>query len=301
MNRQVGVFLILSAMVLPAAEASHSFLNVPDPEQVVARQRAAEVLKRETGTTSLGISPLAGCTPIPISIPTTILGSLTASSCYDSVINGVEDIYTFTGIAGQTITVNYSSTTYVTFLWFEGLVTHIGGTIQSTPLSSGVSSERFTYTFTQTRTYTLELESLFGPGDGQPYTGNYTLVITGGGGPTPTCTPTSTTMCLNNDRFAVSATWRTGNGNSGNGQAVRLTSDTGYFTFFSASNVEVVVKVLNACGLNSTYWVFAGGLTDVGVTMTVRDTKTGNSKTYTNPLGLAFQPIQDTSALGVCP
>ena len=106
-------------------------------------------------------------------------------------------------------------------------------------------------------------------------------------------------MCLN-DRFAVSATWRTTSA-TGNGTAVKLTSDTGYFWFFGASNVEVVIKVLNACTLNSKYWVFAGGLTDVNVVLTVRDTKTGTTRTYTNPLGVAFQPIQDTSALGVCP
>jgi hypothetical protein len=32
---------------------------------------------------------------------------------------------------------------------------------------------------------------------------------------------------------------------SGTGQATRLTTDTGYFTFFSATNVEVVIKVIN--------------------------------------------------------
>lgn len=48
-------------------------------------------------------------------------------------------------------------------------------------------------------------------------------------------------------------------------------------------------------------WIFAGGLTDVQVTITVTDTRTGLAKTYTNPQGNAFQPIQDTSALPVCP
>ena len=108
-------------------------------------------------------------------------------------------------------------------------------------------------------------------------------------------------MCLADGRFAVSATWRTTDGQSGNGQAVRLTSDTGYFTFFSATNVEAVVKVLNACGLNQKFWVFAGGLTDVNVVLTVRDTKNGTTKTYTNPLRTPFQPIQDTSAFATCP
>ncbi|PYQ52853.1 MAG: hypothetical protein DMF59_03325 [Acidobacteria bacterium] len=123
-----------------------------------------------------------------------------------------------------------------------------------------------------------------------------------GSGATPSvCTQNSTTMCLADGRFAVSATWRTTDGQSGNGQAVRLTSDTGYFTFFSATNVEAVVKVLNACGLNQKFWVFAGGLTDVNVVLTVRDTKNGTTKTYTNPLRTPFQPIQDTSAFATCP
>ncbi len=75
----------------------------------------------------------------------------------------------------------------------------------------------------------------------QAATGNYTLSLACASAATPppsTCNQTSTTMCLNNDRFAVSATWRANDGTSGNGQAVRLTGDTGYFTFFSASNVE---------------------------------------------------------------
>jgi hypothetical protein len=118
--------------------------------------------------------------------------------------------------------------------------------------------------------------------------------------PPPACPPTSTTLCLNNDRFKVQATYQTGSGQSGQAQVVKLTSDTGYLWFFSSSNVELVVKVLNACGING-YWVFAGGLTDVRVTLTVTDTKTGSVKQYTNPLGQAFQPIQDTSAFSVCP
>jgi hypothetical protein len=65
--------------------------------------------------------------------------------------------------------------------------------------------------------------------------------------------------------------------------------------------VEVVVKVLDACTFNQKFWVFAGGLTDVQVTLKVTDTKTGAVKTYDNPRGAAFQPILDTSAFATCP
>ncbi len=130
---------------------------------------------------------------------------------------------------------------------------------------------------------------------------NISQYLTGNPAQPTACVQNSTTLCLAGDRFAVTATWQANDGSNGQGQAVRLTTDTGYFTFFSASNVEVVIKVLNACGLNSKYWVFAGGLTNVNVVLTVRDSKTGTVKTYTNPINTAFQPIQDTSALATCP
>lgn len=119
-------------------------------------------------------------------------------------------------------------------------------------------------------------------------------------GPASTCVQDTSTLCLSGSRFAVTAQWRTTDGNSGQGTAVPLTSDTGYFWFFGSSSVEVVIKVLNGCGLNSNYWVFAGGLTNVNVVMTIRDTNTGTVKTYTNSPNTAFQPIQDTAAFAVC-
>ena len=63
----------------------------------------------------------------------------------------------------------------------------------------------------------------------------------------------------------------------------------------------MVVKVLNGCTFNQRYWVFAGGLTNVQVTMTVTDMTNATVKTYTNPLNTAFQPIQDTAAFQTCP
>ncbi|MBW8877895.1 MAG: hypothetical protein JF614_23270 [Acidobacteria bacterium] len=114
------------------------------------------------------------------------------------------------------------------------------------------------------------------------------------------CTPTTTALCLNNGRFKVEATFNTGT-QSGQAQVVKLTDETGYLWFFSATNVEAVVKVLNACTFNQRFWVFAGGLTNVQVTLTVTDSKNGTVKTYNNPQGAAFQPILDTSAFATCP
>lgn len=129
-------------------------------------------------------------------------------------------------------------------------------------------------------------------------------VIQRGWQPAPSggsCTPGNTRLCLAGARFRVEATWTTRDGDTGAGRAVSLTSDTGYFWFFSNTNVEMMVKVLDGCALNNRYWVFAGGLTNTRVRITVTDTRTGAVKTYTNPQGTPFQPIQDTGAFAGCP
>jgi hypothetical protein len=113
------------------------------------------------------------------------------------------------------------------------------------------------------------------------------------------CVPDTTTLCLNNGRFAVSATFETDT-QSGMAHVVQLTPDTGYLWFFSASNAEAVVKVINGCALGSHFWVFAGGLTNVDTMITVTDTVTGMVKNYLNPANTPFQPVQDTSAFATC-
>ncbi len=116
------------------------------------------------------------------------------------------------------------------------------------------------------------------------------------------CVENATTLCLSNNRFRVNTSWLRTNGQTGQGQAVELTGDTGYFWFFNAANVEMVLKVLNACGAPTPrYWVFAGGLTNVDVVTTVTDTQAGRVKTYINPQSTAFQTVQDTSAFATCP
>ncbi|MEM8931243.1 MAG: PA domain-containing protein [Acidobacteriota bacterium] len=101
-------------------------------------------------------------------------------------------------------------------------------------------------------------------------------------------------------RFQVSAQWSDGTQSQAAG-SVRLTDDTGYFWFFDENNVELVVKVLDGCAINENYWVFAAGLTDVEVTITVLDTTNGQAQTYENALGTPFAPIQDIEAFATCP
>jgi hypothetical protein len=119
------------------------------------------------------------------------------------------------------------------------------------------------------------------------------------------CTPSATAMCLNNNRFKVEALFATPTQPLASAQVVKLTDDTGYLWFFNAANVEVVVKVLNACSpvTGNKYWVFAAGLTNVEVRLTVTDTQNPlvPPKTYINPLNNPYPPLQDTSAFATCP
>lgn len=119
----------------------------------------------------------------------------------------------------------------------------------------------------------------------------------------PPCLPDDNTLCLNNGRFQVEVEWEDFAGNEGSGHAILPSDDSGELWFFSPDNTELIVKVLDACShpdFNS-FWVFAAGLTNVEVTLTVTDTATAASRVYDNPLGQPFQPILDTSAFMTCP
>jgi hypothetical protein len=110
------------------------------------------------------------------------------------------------------------------------------------------------------------------------------------------CNSSTSRLCLNGQRFAVEVDWRLGDGQQGRGTPRRLTSDTGLFWFFDRTNLEVVAKVLDACGVNGHYWVFAAGLTDVGVELRVIDTASGKSRRYASAVGRGFAPVQDLAA-----
>ncbi|HYU25898.1 MAG TPA: trypsin-like peptidase domain-containing protein, partial [Thermoanaerobaculia bacterium] len=78
-----------------------------------------------------------------------------------------------------------------------------------------------------------------------------------------TCVASTTVACLNNNRFSVRIDWKTSGGQTGQGQAIKYTDASALFWFFGPDNIEVLLKVLNACSLNNTYWVFSAATTDV--------------------------------------
>ena len=119
----------------------------------------------------------------------------------------------------------------------------------------------------------------------------------------PPCPSDPGSLCLNHGRFQVEVEWADFEGNEGTGTAIPLTADSGLFWFFGPDNVELTVKVLDACNLDpfNSFWVFASGLTNVEVTLTVTDTRSNATRVYENPLGTDFAPILDSSAFLTCP
>ena len=110
------------------------------------------------------------------------------------------------------------------------------------------------------------------------------------------CVPDAETLCLSGGRFRVRSAWTASDGRAGPGRATRLTPDAGDFWFFNPDNVEVIVKIVDGRSFNSSFWVFAGGLTNVQTTLTVTDMETGAQRTYVNPPGTPFRPVQDLAA-----
>lgn len=105
-------------------------------------------------------------------------------------------------------------------------------------------------------------------------------------------------------RFLVQATWSNPfNGTAGVAFACALTPTSGYFFFgLDRSNVEVPIKILNGClTANPGHWVFAAGLTNLGVQLTVIDGFTGSSRTYNNAPGSNFELILDQRTPFPCP
>jgi hypothetical protein len=95
----------------------------------------------------------------------------------------------------------------------------------------------------------------------------------------------------------VEVTWENFEGEVGDGKLIPYSSDdSGIFYFFDESNWEVMVKVLDACGVNQSYWVFAAASTNVEYRLTVTDTDTGTAKSYFNPLGTSSPATTDTAA-----
>lgn len=120
------------------------------------------------------------------------------------------------------------------------------------------------------------------------------------------CVEAADTACLQSGRFEVKVDWDSST-STGSGQVMSFggqraeNNESAFWWFFSPTNFEMGVKVLNACvaPFNS-WWVYTSGLTDQGWTVHVRDTTTGATQEYSNALGHLSSTFADTSAF-TCP
>ncbi len=213
------------------------------------------------------------------------LGDSGSCSTFDATYgtNYYSDFYVVSLTGGRTYRGVFSTTQFGGIDYFQD---YNSGTVlaRSSDLSSNGSV-----------TYTPPSSGNYYFGVGSYGTGNYTFSVSDI--TQVTCNSDASHLCLGGSpqRFRVSINF-VANGQPGVATGVPLTTDMGYFYFFTSTNVEVVVKVVDGRTVNDKWWVFIGGLTDVNTTLTVTDTVTGALRVYTNPQGTAFRPVQDTSA-----
>jgi hypothetical protein len=122
------------------------------------------------------------------------------------------------------------------------------------------------------------------------------------------CVRTAHTACLLDDRFEVKVSMKdfddppsTYAGVIQHYQGASSETETSVtFYAFNDGNVEIVVKMLDACARSQSFWLFAAGLTNVQTTITVRDSHTGLTRTIVNPRGQLFVPVANTQAFPTC-
>jgi len=104
------------------------------------------------------------------------------------------------------------------------------------------------------------------------------------------CEASDERLCLLDDRFAVEVDFIDPNVDADVPRTASVipsltTGKTGFYWFFSPSNVELAVKMLDGRGVNGSFWFLYGGLSDVEYTITVSDTLADSVAIYRNEAG----------------
>jgi len=187
-----------------------------------------------------------------------------------------------------------------------------GGTSISSPVVAGIAalalSENPSITPAALRDIVLSNATpgvVVDAGAGSPNLLAYTV---GKDEPVGPCVPDAHTLCLLDGRFAVRMGWeKVSQESQESGVAMAtLQSDTpndgwGVFYFNNPANPEVFIKLKNACGPFGHFWVFASGLTNLGISLTVTDTESGIIWEHESAPGQAFPSRQDTGTSFPCP
>ena len=114
------------------------------------------------------------------------------------------------------------------------------------------------------------------------------------------CSPNATTLCLQGGKYQVNVAWRDFQGHTGQGQATRLSNESGDFWFFGPNSNEVIIKVIDGCGYNNRDWVSWRALSNVEMDITVSNLETNQTLTYHNPLGFIPNGHLDIDTIFYC-
>ena len=123
----------------------------------------------------------------------------------------------------------------------------------------------------------------------------------------PVCTRNATTGCLVGGRFQVTVDYTSQNSGSGAAQVMQFNGqraeddESVFWWFFSPTNFEMGLKILNGCPVNQHFWVFISGLTNQGWTVHIKDTQTGTIASTSNPIGRLTPTIAATVSPLTCP
>jgi hypothetical protein len=174
---------------------------------------------------------------------------------------------------GESATLNVTATgTTLTYQWFEGAS---GNT--SKPVGTNSSSFN-TGTLTATKSYWVRITNSCGG------TNSNAATVT----VQPSCPAGA--LCALDGRFELTLAVRDHRtGKTGTGTPLQQNDLFGFYslpTFTGdANNPEVFVKMLDGRPVNGNFWTFFGGLTDLEYTLTVKDTQTGGTKSYSKAGG----------------
>jgi hypothetical protein len=288
MSRFVSAVAVLSMVLLPAGAASaqlgleqaktilqkdvsaqlQSFGNIP--LRKLSKNEAQAVLSRigkpasgklrspELNTHTCGHEEQLQC-----GIATT--GTLQTGDCVLSSDNTLFDVWTFTGVAGQSVTITMDSTAVDSYLI---LLNPSGGVVDEDDDSNGGNNARITATLPSSGTYEV-VTNTFAAGQ----TGSYTVRVSGAGcsnSAPPTCTPAETPI-------ACGAT-ATGGLTSTD---CTLSDGTSYdvYTFSGTSGQSVTINMDSSAF--DTYLLLANPSAQVVAENDDRDNSTNSTITFT--------------------
>ncbi len=112
--------------------------------------------------------------------------------------------------------------------------------------------------------------------------------------PVGTCTPTTVVLQFDGG-YEVSMCYVTQDGESGPVKAEAWSSEAGILWFFGRNNPEVLVKVLDGCGVNGHRWAFVAPVTTLDFNLWITGPD-GSRWTHGNPQGATASTKSDITA-----